>query len=60
MTFSMIATFIAAHWHKVVAVLALFMALYNKFSHNKMLTFLTSEIKQLQSKTKKRPHKKVK
>ena len=45
MTFQVIMAFILAHWHKVVATVALFMALYNKYSHDKMVSDLVAQMK---------------
>ena len=43
MTLSTIISLISAHWHKVVAVIAFFLALYNKFSHDKKIDQLVNE-----------------
>jgi hypothetical protein len=48
MTFSTILALIFTHWHKAVAVAALFAALYNKFSKSKGLNTLVKRINQIE------------
>lgn len=53
MTISIIWAFIAAHWHKVVAVIAFAMAVFNKVSHNSLVNGLAARFNEQQAENQK-------
>ena len=53
MTLSIIWALIAAHWHKVVAVMAFAFAIYNKVLHNTLINRLTAQFNAQQAENQK-------
>jgi hypothetical protein len=61
MDLNTIWTFIAAHWHHILGVLAFFFAVYNKWQHSKLLNTITEKLQTKKTKAKskhKKHHKK--
>ena len=53
MTISIIWAFVAAHWHKVVAIIAFAFAIFNKVSHNALVNKITDQFNAQQAENQK-------